>query len=512
MRTTRRGVRLWFLALLAVGSAGCGLNVGGVPSDDTGDTGPDAFDGDVPPPDEATEDASDVEATACTTAAECDDGIPCTTDICTPGAGTCSHSPDDASCDDHDACNGTESCDPARGCVSGTPVDCDDGVGCTDDLCNPDTGTCLRALVHERCTPPQVCDPPRSPDATGCADPPACTTDPECADEDLCNGNETCGPDNLCRPGTPVVCDDGVACTLDSCVPDTGACVFTPPDLDADTYGDAECFGTDCDDADPTVHPGAAETCNGLDEDCDTVPDNDATCASQPNASVECVAGSCVATCLPGWLDCDTLPGNGCELATGAPDSCGTSCTDVVDCGTLPHVRETGCTDGACTIAGCAEAYAECNDVLDDGCELLLDDDYNTCADAESMGSIRGDYGDDVLTHPSYGELWVSFRVTEARTSSLSELTATVTLDVPPDVDYDVFVHCGTSGCSSSGPSGTNPAGVDESVGVRWNDAAGDSARTVYVEVRFVSGSTLDCGGWTLTVTGNTDVASATCS
>jgi len=42
------------------------------------------------------------------------------------------------------------------------------------------------------------------------------------------------------------------------------------PDGDGDGYQDASCGGRDCDDGDPTVHPGASETCgDGLDQDCD---------------------------------------------------------------------------------------------------------------------------------------------------------------------------------------------------------------------------------------------------
>ncbi len=47
----------------------------------------------------------------------------------------------------------------------------------------------------------------------------------------------------------------------------------TPLDICADPGGGYVLEGTDCDDADATVHPGAAEQCNGRDDDCDAEAD-----------------------------------------------------------------------------------------------------------------------------------------------------------------------------------------------------------------------------------------------
>lgn len=55
-------------------------------------------------------------------------------------------------CDDGNACNGAETCDPGLGCQAGTPLDCDDGNACTADSCDAVTG-----CAHD---PIQGCGPP----------------------------------------------------------------------------------------------------------------------------------------------------------------------------------------------------------------------------------------------------------------------------------------------------------------------------------------------------------------
>jgi hypothetical protein len=49
-------------------------------------------------------------------------------------------------------------------------------------------------------------------------------------------------------------------------------------DSDGDGYTSTDCGGTDCDDDDASINPAASETCDGVDNDCDsTVDEDDAT-------------------------------------------------------------------------------------------------------------------------------------------------------------------------------------------------------------------------------------------
>jgi hypothetical protein len=109
--------------------------------------------------------------------------------------------PDDAACDDGQFCNGVETCDAVSDCQPGTPVDCDDGVGCTVDACNEGTDSC-----------------DNTPD------------DALCDDGQFCNGTEICDVTLDCLAGTPVDCDDTDICTDDSCNEGTDSCdnVFDP--------------------------------------------------------------------------------------------------------------------------------------------------------------------------------------------------------------------------------------------------------------------------------------------
>jgi len=97
---------------------------------------------------------------------------------------------------------------------------------------------------------------PSAPDGTPCSDANTCTTADTCAS-------------GSCAGGPPQGCDDGNACTADSCTPVTG-CIHTatPIDADADGHVDVACGGDDCDDSHASTYPGAPEVNDGLDNQC----------------------------------------------------------------------------------------------------------------------------------------------------------------------------------------------------------------------------------------------------
>jgi hypothetical protein len=156
------------------------------------------------------------------------------------------------------------------------------------------------------------------------------------------------------HPGATEVCN-AIDDDCDGVVDDgaTGTSTWYA-DADGDAFGDAAasvvaCFApaghvadaTDCDDGAATVHPGATELCNGVDDDCDGTVDDGATTTYYTDADAD------------GFGD-GAAPVQACTLPTGAsltPDDC-----DDTDAAINPSGTE------------------RCNG-LDDDCNLLVDDD-----------------------------------------------------------------------------------------------------------------------------------------
>ncbi|HTQ03574.1 MAG TPA: putative metal-binding motif-containing protein [Polyangiaceae bacterium] len=218
---------------------------------------------------------------------------------------------------------------------------------------------------------------------------PECTRNGVCDDGIFCNGEERC-EDGQCVAGEPVNCDDGIACTADSCDETTWTCDHTAPDADHDGHADASCLdahgrplGDDCDDEDPTRYPGAQEVCDpdGVDEDCDpsTVGDLDA--------------------------DGDGAISSACCNVTPESRQCGTDCDD-----SNPAIYP-----GAPEV--CDGLDNNCDGRIDEGVELVLyrdadGDGYGTddstlhaCTKVSGYATQDGDCDDtDPSIHPGAPE------------------------------------------------------------------------------------------------------------
>jgi len=136
------------------------------------------------------------------------DGNPCTVDRC-DGVGTsCRHVPGNVgvACDDGRFCTVAETCQVDGTCGGGGLRDC----GPANDPCH--LLTCDRTADHCIAVPAN----------DGAA----------CDDDDPCTTGETCDG-GACTAGAPVSCDDGRACTMDTCALPDG-CAHHPV-----TYPDA---------------------------------------------------------------------------------------------------------------------------------------------------------------------------------------------------------------------------------------------------------------------------------
>jgi hypothetical protein len=143
----------------------------------------------------------------------CGDGIACTNDSCNETTDSCTHAPSNAACNDGFYCNGTETCSATLGCQAGVAVNCADAVACTTDACNESTDTCTH-------TPNNAA----------------------CSDGLYCTGAETCSATLGCQAAPPVNCNDGAACTADSCDETADRCSNAPND---GLCADAEACTTD---------------------------------------------------------------------------------------------------------------------------------------------------------------------------------------------------------------------------------------------------------------------------
>ena len=90
----------------------------------------------------------------CTGPEDCDDGVACTDDTCDTETGICEFTPNDTLCDNGAFCDGTETCDAELGCQSGT-------APCTGPLqphCDEDADQCVECLISDHCDDSEPCN------------------------------------------------------------------------------------------------------------------------------------------------------------------------------------------------------------------------------------------------------------------------------------------------------------------------------------------------------------------
>jgi len=292
-----------------------------------------------------------------------------------PGAVTCER---DRDCDDMQFCNGREVCRPAdmaadaRGCVSqGNPCladqscnevmgrcesDCDSdpdadgdgyaaancgGVDCddSDGAIHPGrTEVCDDLGVDEDCDPSTLSGPAETDvDSDGYVSVSCCNRQP--------TGAVRCGLDcddeqRAANPAQPETCDE-IDNDCDDAVDERVRNTFYR-DADGDLYGDdgdtvEACMqpsgytanGGDCDDSRSSANPGGMETCDGLDEDCDTRVDEEVS--PRPDTAEHC--GGCGLVCPAGYLcagtECVDEP---VRLTAGSTSTCALTAAGDVYC------------------------------------------------------------------------------------------------------------------------------------------------------------------------------------
>ncbi|MBI5500896.1 MAG: hypothetical protein HY907_11690 [Deltaproteobacteria bacterium] len=279
----------------------------------------------------------------------------------------------DSQCQDGSACNGAEECRSGR-CRRRPPVNCNDRIGCTQDVCTEPTGACVYVPYDHRCDDRLFCNGSEAcvvgfgcapGTAFACNDPFSCTTDscvepmppgtvptcehlPDdavCDDLQYCTGAERCTTEAGCLPGTRVVCEDEVACTDTTCDEDADRCAVELHDERC--ANDITC---------------TLETCGPI-----------AGCLSTPHDELCDDGVACTVDACNPEFGCQVAPD---DLLCPAPAICRSSrcdlaagCIEVVQpdgtgCDVLTDVDEI-CVAGLCVPRGCGDEFLDSTEECD---------------------------------------------------------------------------------------------------------------------------------------------------
>ncbi|MBN1543860.1 putative metal-binding motif-containing protein [Candidatus Woesearchaeota archaeon] len=260
-----------------------------------------------------------------TDAGECSAGVR----TCLPGGtwGACTGTPPSVEvCDrlDND-CDGMT--DEGCGCVDGESKQCGTDVG----ICGFGSQLCVSgswAACTGGISPvAEVCGNALDDNCDGNVDE-LCPASPELPDADE-------APEPAAAPPSQPEQERGLSVAVRECM-----------DLDGDGYGLYCAKGFDCDDNDASVHPGAPEVCNSVDDDCNGMIDDHLSRECGVSDEGVCTIG--VERCLEGrWF--------GCNAVTPSDEMCGNRLDDDCD----------GSVDEDCAPAGRSDEEAALVQFLD---------------------------------------------------------------------------------------------------------------------------------------------------
>lgn len=379
----------------------------------------------------------------------CDDNNPCTVDVCVAEKGCLAAAIQGQLCTDNNPCTTGDIC--VVGSCTGLPKTCDDGTPCTFDICNSTTGQCSHPELGDGSSCPDdgvactldtcaagICTHSKIKDnsclisgiclsggalhpADGCL---GCLpklnqtgwsirTKLPCSDGNACTVNDICSDLAACK-GQTKACSDGEACTADFCNPQQAGsepCFWVPAmgscnDGNGCTASDqcllGKCQGTgiSCDDGNPCTLDGCSAA-NGCSHDLHpegyACPDDGLSCTADVCKAGQCshtpgeafcvIKGTCVgALAMEAGVDCQwckpSADNSAWTAATGVGCDDGNPCTvkDICNAGACAGGAGSPCDDGnPCTVDTCSPTAGCSNQPLNGA----LCDDGSACTTSD---------------------------------------------------------------------------------------------------------------------------------
>ncbi len=243
-------------------------------------------------------------------------------------------------CSNNNKCDGIETC-VGGVCQQGTLLTCEDNNECTTNSCDPVIG----------CTFNSVSDGISCGAGTGtcqsgsCVPTTGCANDADCENNNKCDGLSTCNlATGECQPGTPLTCNNGNVCTVDTCDPIIG-CTGSPLTCEDNN----ECTTNSCDPV----------------SECVFTPKSDGAVCSFGT----CQGGFCKCQRDADCNDNNQCTANSCNLATGQCSYTTISCSDGNECTTDSCSPSSGCSNtprtGECGTGGTCNDAGQCIQPLD---------------------------------------------------------------------------------------------------------------------------------------------------